>query len=106
WHAHEFLFGTLGAILAGFLLTAVPNWTGRLPVTGWRLGMLAFLWLAGRGAVAMSELVPWAVVAGVDLAFPVTLAAVILREIVVGRNWRNLPVLAVLAIFTLANALF
>lgn len=35
WHAHEFLFGYLGAITAGFLLTAVPNWTGRLPVVGW-----------------------------------------------------------------------
>ncbi len=36
WHAHEFLFGYLGAVVAGFLLTAVPNWTGRLPIVGWR----------------------------------------------------------------------
>ena len=48
WHAHEFLFGYLGAVVAGFLLTAVPNWTGRLPIVGWRLGRLAGLWLAGE----------------------------------------------------------
>ena len=47
WHAHEFLYGYLGAVVAGFLLTAVPNWTGRLPIVGWRLGALALLWLAG-----------------------------------------------------------
>ena len=43
WHAHEFLFGYLGAVVAGFLLTAVPNWTGRLPVVGWPLGTLFIL---------------------------------------------------------------
>lgn len=37
-HAHEFPFGYLGAVIAGFLLTAVPNWTGRLPILGWRPG--------------------------------------------------------------------
>ncbi|WP_099826991.1 NnrS family protein [Oceaniglobus indicus] len=106
WHAHEFLFGTLGAIIAGFLLTAVPNWTGRLPVTGWALGGLAVLWLAGRLAIAVSADLPAGLAAGIDLLFPVVLGAVILREIVVGKNWRNLPVLGLLAVFTLANALF
>ncbi len=106
WHAHEFLFAALGAIIAGFLLTAVPNWTGRLPVTGWRLGALALLWVAGRAAVALSSGVPWGAVAAIDLAFPVLLGAVILREIIAGRNWKNLPVLALLAVFTLANAMF
>ncbi|SMD09711.1 uncharacterized protein involved in response to NO [Primorskyibacter flagellatus] len=106
WHAHEFLFGTLGAILAGFLLTAVPNWTGRLPVTGWRLGLLALIWLAGRVAVALSELLPAGFAALIDLAFPTLLGAVILREIIAGRNWRNLGVLAVLSLFVLADALF
>ncbi|HEY9039630.1 MAG TPA: NnrS family protein [Roseovarius sp.] len=106
WHAHEFLFGTLGAIIGGFLLTAVPNWTGRLPVTGWRLGTLALLWLAGRAAVTLPLGAHWAVVAAVDLSFPVALGAMILREIVAGKNWRNLPVLLLLAVFALANGLF
>ena len=106
WHGHAFLFGYLGAVIAGFLLTAVPNWTGRLPVTGWWLGGLVALWAAGRVAVMTSALLPvWAALA-VDLAFPLALGAVILREIVAGRNWRNLVVLGLLAVFTLANLIF
>jgi uncharacterized protein involved in response to NO len=106
WHAHEFLFGYLGAVVAGFLLTAVPNWTGRLPVVGWRLGGLVALWLAGRLAVAVSALIPaWAVIV-VDLAFPLMLAGVILREIVAGKNWNNLIVLSMLGVFALANLIF
>jgi uncharacterized protein involved in response to NO len=106
WHAHEFLFGYLGAVVAGFLLTAVPNWTGRLPITGWWLGGLALLWLAGRIAVAVSAGLPPGLVAAVDLAFTVVFAVVILREIVAGRNWRNLIVLAMLGVLILGNAVF
>jgi uncharacterized protein involved in response to NO len=106
WHAHEFLFGYLGAVIAGFLLTAVPNWTGRLPIVGWRLGLLALLWLAGRVAVAVSSHLPLGVAATVDLAFPVVLAVAIGREIVAGKNWRNLIVLAMLAVFALGNGLY
>lgn len=106
WHAHEFLFGYLGAVVAGFLLTAVPNWTGRLPIVGWRLGMLAGLWLVGRLAVALSGGFPAGWVALADLAFPVVFALAIGREIVAGRNWRNLIVLAMLGVFILGNALF
>jgi len=106
WHAHEFLFGYLGAVVAGFLMTAVPNWTGRLPIVGWRLGGLAALWLVGRGAVAVSGGLPAGLVAAIDLAFPVVFAGVILREIVAGKNWRNLIVLAMLGVFLVGNALF
>ncbi|MEQ6250445.1 NnrS family protein [Sulfitobacter sp. HNIBRBA3233] len=106
WHAHEFLFGYLSAVVAGFLLTAVPNWTGRLPIVGWSLGGLAALWVAGRVAVGLSLLLPPLVVAVVDLAMPVALGFVIAREIVAGKNWKNLIVLGMLAAFTLANALF
>lgn len=106
WHAHEFLFGFLSAAMAGFLLTAVPNWTGRLPIVGWPLAMLAGLWLLGRGAVAVSAMVPALAVAVIDLGFLVALALLLAREIVAGRNWRNLPVLGLLGVFTLANAIF
>ena len=106
WHAHEFLYGYLAAVVAGFLLTAVPNWTGRLPITGWPLGGLAALWLLGRLAVAVSAGIPPLWVALADLAMPVALAAVIGREIVAGRNWRNLVVLAMLTVMTAGNALF
>ncbi|MGE4219980.1 MAG: NnrS family protein, partial [Alphaproteobacteria bacterium] len=51
WHVHEMLFGYVGAAIAGFLLTAVPNWTGRAPLQGFPLVLLLLLWLAGRVAV-------------------------------------------------------
>ena len=58
WHAHELLFGFLPAVIAGFLLTAVPNWTGRLPVVGWPLFALWAIWCSGRIAVLFAELLP------------------------------------------------
>ncbi len=106
WHAHALLFGYLGAVVAGFLLTAVPNWTGRLPIVGWRLGVLAFLWLAGRVGISVSGGLSAGLVALIDLAFPVLLALAIGREIVAGKNWRNLIVLGLLAVFIIGNALF
>jgi len=51
WHAHEFLFGYLGAVLAGFMMTAVPNWTGRMPIVGGTMILLFTLWLVGRLAM-------------------------------------------------------
>lgn len=106
WHAHEFLFGYLGAVVAGFLLTAVPNWTGRLPIVGWPLGALALIWAVGRVAMATSATMSAPLVAAIDLAFPATLTLVLLREVVAGRNWRNLPVVAMLATLLIGNALF
>lgn len=106
WHAHEMLFGFLGAVLAGFLLTAVPNWTGRLPIIGWPLAGLVSLWLIGRMAVAVSGLLTPLMVAGLDLLFPTVLAATLGREIFAGRNKRNLPLLALLLLFIISNSLF
>ena len=54
WHVHEMIYGYVAATVAGFLLTAIPNWTGRLPVSGWPLAALAALWLAGRVAILFS----------------------------------------------------
>ncbi|MCX7566159.1 NnrS family protein [Sulfitobacter sp. F26169L] len=106
WHAHEFLFGYLSAVIAGFLLTAVPNWTGRLPVVGWPLGGLAALWLLGRLAVAVSGYLPVWLMSTLDLAFLAVLSLIILREIIAGKNWRNLPVLALVSALIIANLLF
>lgn len=91
WHAHELLFGYLWAVLAGFLLTALPSWTKRPPVAGWPLALLAGLWILGRGAMLLSGLsLPQAGL--VALLFPLALAVVVLREIIGGGNRRNLPV--------------
>ncbi len=103
WHAHEFLFGYLGAVMAGFLLTAVPNWTGRLPVVGKPLALLVALWIIGRIAIAVSGWMPWAVAAMLDLAFPLALLALLGREIVSGKNWKNLIVLGLIGLWALAN---
>ncbi len=106
WHAHEMLFGFVGAVLAGFLLTAVPNWTGRLPIIGWPLAALSLIWCIGRLAIFVGAALPAWGVALADLMFPVVLAVLIAREILAGKNWRNLVVLAMLVLFILSNLLF
>jgi uncharacterized protein involved in response to NO len=105
WHYHEMLFGYVAAVLAGFALTAIPNWTGRLPLQGAPLLGLVLLWLAGRVAVAVSALIGVWAAAAIDLLFLAALAAVFLREIVEGRNWRNLPVVGAVILFFLCNVL-
>ncbi len=103
WHIHEMLFGFVMAAIAGFLLTAIPNWTGRLPVRGAGLAALFGIWLVGRIACLVSAALPaWLAIAA-DLAFPATLLGVAAREIIEGRNWRNLPMTAPLALFILAD---
>jgi len=106
WHIHEMLYGYVAASVAGFLLTAIPNWTGRLPVTGWPLAGLAALWLAGRAAILFSGAIGGIAAAAIDVSFLVTLAAVAAREIVAGKNWRNLRVLAVLGVLIAGNIVF
>jgi uncharacterized protein involved in response to NO len=105
WHVHEMLFGFLGAIMAGFLTTAVPNWTGRMPVIGAPLGALVGLWIAGRVAMlAAWWLGPAA--AAIDTAFLLVFAGVVWREVIEGRNWRNLPVCGLVTVFAFANVAF
>lgn len=106
WHAHELLYGYLPAVVAGFLLTAVPNWTGRLPVAGGPLGGLFAIWVAGRFAVATSALIGAAPAALVDLSFLIALGLIVGREIVAGKNLRNLKVLALVALLGAGNLIF
>ncbi|WP_342236976.1 NnrS family protein [Inquilinus sp. OTU3971] len=106
WHAHEMIYGYGSAVVAGFLLTAIPNWTGRLPVAGWPLAALAALWAAGRIAVLASAMIGWRAAAVIDVAFLAVFAAVAVREVVAGRNRRNLKVVALLLGLAGANAAF
>lgn len=106
WHVHEQLYGYLPAVIAGFLLTAVPNWTGRLPVTGSRLLVLVVLWIIGRSAVLLSAYLGSTVTAVCDLAFLLGLTFVIGREVIAGRNWKNLKVLILIGLMALGNILF
>jgi uncharacterized protein involved in response to NO len=106
WHAHEFLFGYIGAVMTGFLLTAIPNWTGRLPLQGRPLLALFALWLAGRAAMLATDAIGIAPAAIIDCAYLVTVTAVISREIIAGSNWRNLRVVVLVALTALANIVF
>jgi uncharacterized protein involved in response to NO len=105
WHIHEMLFGFVMAAVGGFLLTAIPTWTGRLPVRGRALALLAGLWLLGRIACLISADLPAWLAVVADLSFPVVLLAVAAREIIVGRSWRNLPITVLLAGFIIADLL-
>lgn len=105
WHIHEMLFGFAAAGLAGFLLTAVANWTGREPVKGMPLAGLSVLWMAGRLAVTRGEDFSPGMVAAMDLPFLATLTVVFGREVIAAGNRRNFPIIAAVAFLTVANAL-
>jgi uncharacterized protein involved in response to NO len=103
WHAHEMLFGFATAVIAGFLLTAVGNWTARETSTGVPLAGLAALWLAGR--VAQLLPIPYVVVALVDLSFLPAVALSLAGPLVRAKNRRNYVMLAVLGALWVAEAM-
>lgn len=103
WHAHEMTFGFVSAVVAGFLLTAVGNWTQRETATGVPLAGLALLWFAGRLAMLFAGALPRGVPAAVDLAFLPVLAAVLARPLLAAKNHRNLVMLAILLALFAAN---
>jgi uncharacterized protein involved in response to NO len=106
WHVHEMLFGYVGAVVAGFLLTAVPNWTGRLPIQGRPLVILFAAWLAGRLAVTFSDFLGWQIALAIDAAFLALLAAAAAREIIAGRKWNNLKVVGIISLLAVTNIAF
>ncbi len=106
WHAHEMLFGYASAVLAGFLLTAVPNWTGRLPVSGWPLVFLFLVWVAGRLALLLSDYTGTTAAILADSVFLPLLLFICVREVVAGRKWKDLKVVAGLLALSAANILY
>jgi len=104
WHQHEMLFGYLGAVIAGFLSAAIPNWTGRPAFAGSPVALFVGWWLTARLALLFSAVVPPLAAALLDVGFFVALAALAAREILAARN-RNLPVPLVLVLFAAANGL-
>jgi uncharacterized protein involved in response to NO len=105
WHTHELIFGYVPGVIAGFLLTAVPNWTGRLPVAGAPLLALFLVWAFGRLAVLCSARIGLRLAGCIDLSFLIVLASIIARELVVGGNIRNAGVLALVGLLLIANML-
>jgi len=103
WHVHEMLYGYVPAVVTGFLLTAIPNWTGRLPLQGAPLIVLVAAWFAGRLAVTFSGTIGWLACALIDGGFLLLVAAAAAREIIAGGNWGNLKVVSLVALLALGN---
>ncbi|ARQ14403.1 NnrS family protein (plasmid) [Rhizobium etli] len=106
WHAHEMLFGFAPAVLAGFLLTAIPNWTGRLPISGPPLAVLFAVWCAGRIAMLASSSIGVTAATAIDSLFLPLMLALCAREVVAGKKWKDLKVVAGLAVLSVANLCF
>jgi uncharacterized protein involved in response to NO len=105
WHVHEMVFGFLPAVITGFLLTAIPNWTDRPPIRGHELMLLVTLWLAGRLLIAIPWFTPL-VSAIVDVGFLVALAGLVWREIAMSKVWDRAPMGVLVSLLAGANILF
>ena len=105
WHVHEMVFGFLPAVITGFLLTAVPNWTDRPPLQGRALMWLFGLWLAGRLVMALPWFTP-ALSALIDGSFFVVVAGLVWRELAAGESWNQAPVAVVISLYAGANIFF
>jgi uncharacterized protein involved in response to NO len=105
WHVHEMVFGFLPAVITGFLLTAIPNWTDRPPIRGSELMLLFILWLAGRLLIAIPWFTPL-VSAIVDVGFLVAVAGVVWREIGAAKSWDRAPMGVLVSLLAGANILF
>ncbi len=104
WHAHEMLFGYAVAVVAGFLLTAAPNWTGALPLSGWPLGLLFALWAAGRVGMLLGGVWPAGLAAILDVVFLPVFAGWVGWTLIRHGNRRNFPFIGVVAVLAAANA--
>lgn len=105
WHSHELLFGMVSSAIAGFLLTAMCNWTGAPPLQGSGLLMLVLLWLAGRVAMWCSGWFPLWFVSVIDLAFLPALAIYVAKVLLQHGNHRNLLLVVMLVLLAMANLL-
>ncbi|QOC22944.1 NnrS family protein [Wenzhouxiangella sp. AB-CW3] len=106
WHSHEMLFGMVAAAIAGFLLTAMCNWTGAAPLSGRGLMALFGLWLAGRMAMWTAAWLPGWLVAAIDLSFLLAVAVYAGRVIHAAGNRRNYALVGLIGLLWLANLLF
>ncbi|MFT5298556.1 MAG: hypothetical protein ACI9YH_004604, partial [Colwellia sp.] len=103
WHIHEMIFGFGSAIVAGFLLTAVQNWTGIPSIKGKPLAALFLLWLLGRIVMLIPDLFGTTLSALIDLSFLLTVAYTLAKPILAIKQYRNLFFVPLLVLFTIAN---
>jgi uncharacterized protein involved in response to NO len=105
WHAHEMLFGFVTAIITGFLLTAVQNWTGLRALNGKPLAALFSLWLSARALMAFNSESFALMTAALDISFLPAVALYMAQLVIRAKNYRNLVFVPVLLLLTAANAL-
>jgi uncharacterized protein involved in response to NO len=105
WHGHEMLFGFVGAAIAGFMLTAVPSWTGSRGFGGRPLIVLTAAWMLGRIAFALADRMPAVLLAAAELAFLPGVLLLVAPPVLRTSN-RNAPLLLVLAAFWCLDAAF
>ena len=103
---HETLFAYLGAIIAGFILASIPEWTGRPPLSGRGLTILILAWLAGRAAVAVSGVVGPLAAGGVNCLFLLLTVIMAATEAARGRGWKALPPIGLLIMLLAGNVVF
>ena len=103
WHMHEMVFGMAIAVIVGFLYTAARNWTGLATPTRSGLAALVAVWLAGRVAMLVA---PQALAAPIDLLFLPCAAVPLYLVLKRSGNQRNLFLVVLLGLLTVANLLF
>ncbi len=106
WHAHQMLFGYSMAVIAGFLLTAIKNWTGLEVLRGKALALLFSLWLAARLLPFAGTMVPIEFIAIVDVAFMFFLAVVCLRPVLKVKQYKQIGIISKLFLLMLCNVAF
>ena len=106
WHGHEMIVGFALATVAGFVLTAVANWTGRKALSGSPLVWLVASWLAGRVAMLTASAMPIVVSAAIDMLFPLSLCFFTAREIFAAGNQRNYKIVVVTVILAGLNLVY
>jgi uncharacterized protein involved in response to NO len=103
WHLHEMSFGFAVAIIAGFVLTAVQNWTGIPSIKGNKLALLVAIWLLGRLVMLLPDILPLWLNAVIDLSFLPLLAYFLGKPIIQIKQYRNLFFVPLFTLFTLIN---
>ncbi len=106
WHAHEMIYGYGMAVIAGFLLTAIKNWTGQQTASGVKLCCLFSLWLIGRLASLAPDSQFLIVLAGADFLFWALLFVEVFRPIAKVKQWRQAGVVSKVLLLGLGNCLF
>ncbi|MYM64481.1 NnrS family protein [Pseudomaricurvus sp. HS19] len=105
WHTHEMLFGFVAAIMAGFLLTAVQNWTGVRSLNGKPLAALVLIWLLGRVVMLAPVAMPQALAIAIDLLFLPLAALWLTRPIIKTKQWHNIQFVPILLLMAVLNGL-